>query len=179
MGESAASTNAPVPPPTERDDFRLAEWNASSSGDRPLLSRKLVAVAACLVAFVLGVTLPAFALTAKQWDRARVNTFRANHGIASLHYKYAIQHRAQAWANHLASAGVLADDVRGQYACWRIGGHIYGSNVGDGGSVRTVEYALEKSPPHRANLLDPHYYWLGLGKAQGHGLVWLVQEFCR
>lgn len=25
---TAASTNAPVPPPTERDGFRLAEWNA-------------------------------------------------------------------------------------------------------------------------------------------------------
>lgn len=78
----------------------------------------------------------------------------------------------------MADTGYLKDDTRGARRCWQIGGTDYGANVGDGPSVRDIQAAFEKSPPHMSNIVDRAFVVMGLGSARGHGVRWFVQEFC-
>lgn len=133
-----------------------------------------------LAAAVMLALLPlsAWAETPATWDLNRVNHYRATHSRAALHTRTALQRRAARWAQWEISHHTLRDDSGGAQACWNLGGNIYGSNVGDGQDVRAVEYAFERSAPHRSNLLDRHYRWVGIAVAQGDGATWVVQEFC-
>ncbi len=129
-----------------------------------------------LVALVM-LAVGSVAQTPKQWDKDRVNVVRAEHHAAPVTGKYRLNRRAQRWSEHMAATGYLVDDTRAR-ACWRIGGHIYGSNVGVGDTVRHIQDALERSPEHLDNIVERSFRWIGIGIATGHGAVWLTQEFC-
>lgn len=53
----------------------------------------------------------------------------------------------------------------------------YGENVGVGTDWRTVLAAFMASPPHRANITDPHYSRVGIGVARADGRVYVVIRF--
>lgn len=124
------------------------------------------------------VPIAASAQTPAQWDYSRVNYYRHHYGRRALTVKSALQSRAQAWAKNMAVHDNLHDDINGQSVCWHFGGHYYGSNVGYGPTVKDIEYTLERSAPHRSNILDRHYRWIGVGVVTYHGTVWLAQAFC-
>lgn len=133
-----------------------------------------------LLSIVLVVALPVGASlsTARTWDRYRVDRVRSVHGVAPIWRSWPLTKRAQRWANHLAATMSLQDDMNGQYVCWGMGGSDYGANVGDGGSLRSIQYAMEKSAPHLGNIIDRHFRRIGIGIAHSNGLTWLVQDFC-
>ena len=56
-------------------------------------------------------------------------------------------------------------------------GTYVGENVGTGSSWETIQAAFVQSPEHLANLTDPRFRSVGIGMAEGDGLVWLVQIF--
>ena len=127
-----------------------------------------------------GVAVTAMATSAVsgpvQWDRHRVNEFRVRHGVTKLHHSTALDRQAQEWAERLAHGHKLADDPSGRSCA----GKYYGSNVAKGHymGVHELEHLFEKSPEHRANLLDGTYRLLGVGVVKHHHYTYLVQEFC-
>lgn len=131
-----------------------------------------------LAVSVLFFATPASGQTWKQWDRSRVNSLRAAHGVAPLGYKYVLQLEAQRWADRMARLGYTKQNYN-VGPCWSfISATAFGDNVGQGPTVPWIQYYLERSPTHRANLLDRHYRWMGIGIAWGRGTFWLDQVFC-
>lgn len=57
------------------------------------------------------------------------------------------------------------------------GWSILGENVAAGPSLSAALQALENSPPHRQNLIDTRFAYVGIGTVTRDGVVYLVQLF--
>lgn len=135
-------------------------------------------VVAVLAALLALTTTPASALTWKQWDLNQVNHLRAQHHERALVFRTRLQVQAQRWANQMAAAQLLRQDIN-VGPCWAFAtATAFGDNVGDGPTVPLIEQALERSPSHRANLLDRKYRFVGIGIARANGFVYMDQVFC-
>jgi uncharacterized protein YkwD len=105
----------------------------------------------------------------------QVNAFRAAHGLARLRFSPALNAAAAGHSTEMARLGYFSHSsangrsfsqriaayykLRG-YRSWTAGENLaYGSP--DMGAAQTLRLWLA-SPPHRANLLDPHWRELGL-----------------
>jgi len=109
-------------------------------------------------------------------DAARVNQFRSTHGVHALPRALELDLKAQAQAQRMASAGTIVHSASlpsGVSPGWQ----MIGENVAVAGSVAQAEAALEASPPHRENLLDPYYTQLGVGAVQVGNRVFVCQVF--
>jgi uncharacterized protein YkwD len=68
------------------------------------------------------------------------------------------------------SHSVLSDGVP---AGW----HTLGENVAYASSVEAAMAALEASPPHLANLLNPEFTTIAIGVVERDGRVWVTEVF--
>lgn len=104
-----------------------------------------------------------------------VNALRAANHEPWLDWNDGAYAKAVAWSNHMADEGrlshsTLAKDVP---AGWR----TLGENVAYASSVAQAVAALEASPPHRANLLNPAFTSIAIGVVQRDGRVWVTEVF--
>lgn len=56
---------------------------------------------------------------------------------------------------------------------------VAAENVGTGESAPDLHDAWMKSPPHRANLLDPKVDAIGIATVERNGMIYAVQDFAR
>jgi uncharacterized protein YkwD len=132
--------------------------------------RKLLAVAVAVVALLLVACTPAEGAHMKQ-----VNDFRVANHVPGLIWEEAAYAKAHAWSQHMADEGRLSHSTlsQGMPAGW----HTLGENVAMAGSLDAAMDALEKSPPHRANLLNPAFTRVAIGVAEKNGYVWVTEVF--
>jgi uncharacterized protein YkwD len=52
-----------------------------------------------------------------------------------------------------------------------------GENVGEGGTVPSLQTAFMNSPEHRANILDTGYRYVGIGTVQKGSILWVTVIF--
>ena len=109
-------------------------------------------------------------------DAALVNQLRASQGLAQLPRVYELDLKAQAQAQQMADAGTIFHSTSlpsGVSPGWR----LIGENVAMAGSIHDAQAALEASPPHRDNLLNPYFTEMGIGAVQAGDRVFLAQVF--
>lgn len=106
---------------------------------------------------------------------ARLNLLRATNVRTPLIPDHQMTEVARAWSRHMAQAGAISHNpnVRSQVGGYR----RLGENVGMGGSVASIHGALEASPGHRANMLDPAFLNVGIGVVESGGTLWVTQVF--
>ena len=106
---------------------------------------------------------------------ARMNQERADNGKQALAWRSDLADVAQAWAQHMASAQVLAHNpgLTRQVHDWR----LVGENVGEGPTLDDLDGAFMSSPEHRDNILCSQYTEVGVGSAQTNGRIWIVVDF--
>jgi uncharacterized protein YkwD len=105
-----------------------------------------------------------------------VNGLRAAHGVGPLAPVAELNVKAQAQAQRMAAGNHLfhsIDLTAGISLGWR----MIGENVALAGDLRTAEAWLERSAPHRANLLKAQYSQIGTGVVVLNGNLYLVQDF--
>lgn len=104
-----------------------------------------------------------------------VNDLRDANHVQHLDWYDGAYAKAVAWSNHMADQGQLSHSnlADGIPAGW----HVLGENVAYAGSVPAAMAALEASPPHRANLLNPAFDRIAIGVVQRGGTVWVTEEF--
>jgi hypothetical protein len=142
----------------------------------------LAAVTLAAAAFVgsTALAVPAFASPTADLASA-TNAARASAGLPALAANAQLNAVAQAWANHLAAAGVLSHNpaLRTQVTGWQ----VLGENVGMAGDIPTVQKLFMASPAHRANILDTRYTQMGVGSATSIvascncPVLWVVVDF--
>jgi uncharacterized protein YkwD len=109
-------------------------------------------------------------------DAAMVNQLRAANALAQLPRSLELDQKAQAQAQAMADAGTIFHSTNlpgGVSAGWE----MIGENVAMAGSISAAETALEASPPHRENLLNPVFTEMGIGAVQSGQYVFVCQVF--
>ena len=132
--------------------------------------RKFVAVAVATLALLLVACTPEEANHAQA-----VNAFRAANGVAQLDWDDTLYDKAREWSMHIANEGKLShSDLKdGAPADWRILGENVAMNSTLGGAIT----ALENSPPHRANLLNPSFTRVAVGIVFVDNVYWVTEKF--
>jgi uncharacterized protein YkwD len=129
-----------------------------------------------LVLFIGLVALLCSACTPQEAEAfGSVNALREANGLPALGWNEDAYAKAVAWSNHMADEGRLSHSVLrdGIPAGWR----ALGENVAYAGSVAQAMAALEASPPHRANLLNPAFSSIAIGVVERDGRVWVTEVF--
>lgn len=126
---------------------------------------------------LVGLAIVASAACSPQEEEAfkSVNTLREVNHLRWLDWNEGAYDKAVAWSNHMADAGQLSHSVLRENlpGDWR----IVGENVAYAGSVAQAMAALEASPPHRANLLNPAFTSIAIGVVERDGRVWVTEVF--
>ena len=104
-----------------------------------------------------------------------VNTFRVANGVPQLGWDDTLYDKARSWSQHMADDGKLShsDLKQGAPAGW----HILGENVAYNSSLDGAMTALENSPAHRANLLNPQFTRVAVGIVFQNKVYWVTEEF--
>lgn len=104
-----------------------------------------------------------------------INAFRAANGVAALQWEGPAHEKALAWSKHLATQGRLSHSTLsdGIAPGWKTLGENVAFNASLDGAIR----ALERSPGHRANLLNPRFTHVAVGAVHVNGLWWVTQVF--
>lgn len=135
------------------------------------IARRLVIVLAGLALLVAS-----SACTPEEEDAFRaVNTLRAAHGLRWLDWNDGAYDKAVAWSHHMAAEGELSHSKLsdGVPAGWT----VLGENVAYAGSVAAAMDALERSAPHRANLLSTKFTSIAIGIVERDGRIWVTEVF--
>ena len=132
--------------------------------------RLLLLVAALAIVVAAGACSPEEETAFKS-----VNTLRNAHSLRWLDWNQGVYDKAVAWSNHMADEGKLSHSTLsdGVPAGW----HTLGENVAYAASVEQAMDALEASPPHLANLLNPDFTSVAIGVVERDGKVWVTEVF--
>ena len=141
------------------------------------MRRAAAAAVVGLLAFAALAPVPALASAAEEAELlSLVNGLRASRGLRPAVVHAELRTLADEWALRMAAArdifhSPLDQRVRADWV-------RLGENVAVDVSVAAAERALEASPDHLANLVNPVYDYVGIGVAHGtDGGVYVVQEF--
>ena len=132
--------------------------------------RVLLFVAAVAIVLAAGACSPLEEAAFKD-----VNALRDAHGLRWFDWNEDVYAKAVAWSEHMADEGQLSHSVlrEGVPSGWR----VLGENVAYAGSVEQAMAALEASPPHLANLLNPAFKSIAIGVVERDGRVWVTEVF--
>jgi uncharacterized protein YkwD len=106
------------------------------------------------------------------------NRIRQHHNLQRLALDRPLSQQALIHSQEMADRGELfhTADLAGVLGDrnWSVAGE----NVGTGASVRAIQRAFLKSPPHRANILLKNYKHVGIGVYQdSSGIYWVTVIF--
>ena len=106
----------------------------------------------------------------------RINTARAQHGLAPLRVSADLAGYARAHSASMSGSRTLfhTGDFR-VLCCWS----SISENIAYDGTARAAHRALMRSPHHRANILDPSKTAVGVGVVRSGGLLWITELFRR
>jgi len=111
------------------------------------------------------------------------NRERAARGLAPLKWSAALASAARAHAQKMAQENRLEHQFPGEMDLGtriRLAGVRFraaAENVAQGPSAAVIHAQWMKSPPHRANLLDPELDSIGIAVAERKGQLFAVQDF--
>src|SRR4051812_40428859 len=139
---------------------------------------------AVVVAVMAGFVVPsvASASSATSTMIAKVNAYRANHGLGALHSSSSLNKSASHYARHMMKAHYFGHAGRIQASRrFRTVGEILEMHRGYGARTSSALRAWGNSPGHRAIILDGRFKFVGAGvfhgKYQGRRMTFWVMHF--
>lgn len=155
-----------------RSATRQHTSNVSGSGSG---SRRMPAIVLLLMAFV-GFGLTACMPAPEGGNLTDLNEVRAAVALPGLTRTPELDAKAKAQADRMASRGTIfhsSNLASGVTEGWS----SIGENVALAGSVDDAQRALEASPGHYANMVNPAFNQVGIGVTVRNGVTYVVQIF--
>jgi uncharacterized protein YkwD len=125
--------------------------------------------------------------SAEQAVIARVNQYRAAHGLGALAVNGTLTNKARLWSRWMAAGGCGRDAHNVGYICHSslalgidVPWSLLEENVGSAAPnnlVMAVQTGFENSLPHRENILNGKVRYIGVGVATAGNTVYVTQEF--
>jgi|GEM_PF-1387581 len=146
---------------------------------RPLGHRLVATSLAALIGVALALVVAPPAKADSNVDEAQffalLNVVRAKNGVPPLATDGQLINVARGWSAQMAGPAGLSHnpDLGSQVSNWR----TLGENVGTGSDVTSIEAALEASPHHFANMVDPAFQYVGVGVVEANGAIWVTEDF--
>jgi hypothetical protein len=138
--------------------------------------RRITALSIAAACLFVAAPRPAAATGAEEAAVvASINSLRSSRGLSPLEVHAELELKAEAWASHMSSAGVLAHSelTDGITADWL----ELAENVAIGSTLDHTQQVLLESPGHFANMVKPEFTHIGVGVVSAGGRVYLAQEF--
>jgi hypothetical protein len=135
------------------------------------------ALVALVVPFVLFQAAPATASEESDFV-SRTNSARTSRGLAAYAVRGDLISVARRQASRMASSHTLYHNpnLGSEVGGWQ----AVGENVGEGGSVSSIQSAFMGSSSHRENILSTTYSEVGIGTAHSSdGMLWVSEVFRR
>lgn len=116
---------------------------------------------------------------------AATNRARADEGLAPLQWDAALAAAAKTHAEWIVQNGQLSHQYAGEPGLAertaQAGAHFQSvaENIAMGSSASQIQKEWMKSPPHRANILDPNLNGVGFGVIDRGGYLYAVADFDR
>lgn len=107
---------------------------------------------------------------------SELNALRAARGLSLFSRRADLDVLAQSWAEHMAAE----NDLRHSDLIYDVIGGSWttaGENIGYGPSVTVIFDALEASPGHLDNMVNPDFTSVGVGVAQVGDILWTAHLF--
>jgi hypothetical protein len=114
-----------------------------------------------------------------------LNQERAQNGLPPLEQNAQLQVAARDHAQLMASRRKLSHQLprepvmRERLALTGLHFDRDGENVAFSQSAESVHQGFMRSPPHRANILNPDYNAVGIGAVERDGTIWVTEDFAR
>jgi Cysteine-rich secretory protein family len=111
------------------------------------------------------------------------NRERAGHGLSPLKWSSALADAAHSHAVRLAERNTLSHQLPGESSpaarAAQAGARFsaLAENVAEGPNAEGIHRQWMNSPPHRANLLDPHLDSVGIAVVERNGTLFAVEDF--
>jgi uncharacterized protein YkwD len=150
---------------------------------------KRLTILPCMILVVAPSTARAQMSTVEQTLLQLTNAERAKHKLPPLHANGVLFAVARAHSANMARHQQMSHVLDGKTPFDRLHAAGYsfswaGENIAYGYGAYAQPAAIVQgwmnSPPHRANILSPHYTQIGLGVAHDqHGRVYYTQDFGR
>lgn len=147
----------------------------ASDAERSTGRRSRSAIMMLLLA-VVGMALSACGPSAESTNLTDLNEVRAAVGLGELVRTPELDAKAKAQADRMAQRGTIfhsANLAAGVTEGWT----SIGENVALAGSVDDAQRALEASPGHYANMVNPAFNQVGIGVTVRNGITYVVQVF--
>lgn len=157
----------------DRPSLNSTALTAQRPGSTRRVRTTFLLAAAVAILALVGVSCTK---NAQAFDSAaRVNDTRTQLGLRPLAIDQTLVNKAQAWAEHMASAGTIAHSrlSDGAGSDW----NVLGENVGVAGSTAQMHSLFMNSPAHKDNIVSGKYNRIGTGVADAGGKVYVVQVF--
>lgn len=111
------------------------------------------------------------------------NHERSARGLSLLKWSFTLAEAARRHAQRMAAQNTLSHQLPGEPSmsarATSAGArfHALAENVAEGPGVENIHQQWMKSPPHRANLLDPQLDSVGIAVAERNGVLFAVEDF--
>ncbi|MBV8981406.1 MAG: CAP domain-containing protein [Acidimicrobiia bacterium] len=151
----------------------------TTANRRPRRHRLIAAALAALAGVGLALGVAPAARADSNLDEAQffadLNLVRARNGVPPLATDGQLISVARGWSAQMAGPAGLSHNpnLASQISNWR----TLGENVGTGSTVPQIEAALEASPHHFENMVDPAFQYVGIGVVESAGVIWVTEDF--
>jgi uncharacterized protein YkwD len=131
-----------------------------------------------LLAFLAATTAtPASAGAYRGQMFSLINKARTNHSVHTVKLNIDLSQAARHHSRRMATLGYVfhTPNIAGKLK--DVGWSIYGENIGMAHTLKRVRKLWMASPPHRDNLLNHQFDWVGVGVVHRDGWFWVTAIF--
>jgi uncharacterized protein YkwD len=158
------------------DTWSADETDARIARDARPISRRRRPAILMMMLVVAGLAVSACTPASEATNLTDLNKVRAAVGLGELVRSPELDAKARAQAERMANQGTIFHSenlAAGVSAGWQ----SIGENVALAGSVEEAQRALEASPGHYANMVNPIFNQVGIGVTVRNGVTYVVQVF--
>ena len=137
----------------------------------------MLVLAVLLALLAVSTASPASAAGLRGQMLSLINKARVNHGVPELKLDVRLSQHARHHSQRMADLKLVFHSAN--IATWLsdVNWSLYGENIAKAHSLKRAKSLWMASPPHRANVLNQKFDWVGIGVVHKGSWFWVTAIF--